>query len=258
MIVITLLRTLIFKIFFYSFCLLFFPVFALKCVLFGKRNYQAWIDFFCTTSKVLCHYICGITCEYRGIEKLPKDGSPLILLSKHQSYLDPILAFKARNDVTALAKKELFAIPFLGRILKTMDVFKVDRQSNKAHEAMPKVGQDVVDSGRALIIYPEATRVPAGSFRKLKSGAYYLQRDHDLPVYPVSTNAGMFWTKLFWMHPGTAIYEIGDPFPEGLSKAEFMQAAHETVVLGSEALMVEAGFDQEKLPKTPNKTSANG
>lgn len=234
-------RSILFNIIFYLFSLIYIPSLVLLCLWPNDWLVRRGIAGYCLVCKVIGLVIMGIRWEYRGLEKLPKDGA-LILLSKHQSYLDPILAFKVRNDITALAKRELFDLPFLGHVFKKAHIIRVDRKSRKAHEAMPAAGKHVRDSGSALIVYPEATRVPVGQKRRLKSGAYYLQRDHDLPVYPVATNAGLFWSKGFWHKPGTAIYEIGDPFPADLSKEDFMDLTEKTVVSRSDILMQEAGY----------------
>lgn len=244
--IITMIRSILFNIAFYIFAIIYIASLILLCVWPNDWLVRKGIMGFCHGCSFLARIIMGIKIEYRGIEKLPKD-SALILLSKHQSYFDPILAFKIRPDVTALAKKELFNTPFLGTVLRKANIIRVDRQSRTAHEAMPLAGQHVVDSRRALIVYPEATRVTVGKEKKLKSGAYHLQKDHELPVYPVSTNAGVFWSNGFWHSSGTAIYQIGDPFPSGLSKSEFMVRAQKEVVDASDNLMLEAGVTKEKL-----------
>ena len=147
-----------------------------------------------------------------------------------------------RQDVTALAKKELFSLPIIGVILKAMRIIRVDRQSGRAHEAMQGVGEAVRRDGQVLIVYPQATRTKPGVRRKLKSGVYHLAQETGLPVYTVASNAGLFWTRGFFHRSGTIVFEIGPKLPAFETKADFMAAIEERVVFDSEKLMAEAGF----------------
>ncbi|WND04130.1 lysophospholipid acyltransferase family protein [Temperatibacter marinus] len=241
--ILNVIRSIIFNIVFYCFALIWIPGLGIFCFVANEKWARKGVAGFCNGSKIIARIFMGIRYEYRGLDKLPSEGA-IIMLSKHQSNFDPILAFKGRRDLTALAKKELF-FPFMRTIFRKMSVIKVDRQSRKAHEAMPEAGKKVAESNLALVVYPEATRVPVGEKRKLKSGAYYLQKDLDIPVYPISTNAGVFWGKGFWHKSGTAIYQVGDPFPTGLTKEAFMKLANEKIIKESEALMIEGGVSPE-------------
>lgn len=234
-------RSILFNLAFYVSSLTLIPLMALASLLPGNRMTRPLVKLYCRVNLILARVIMGIKVEYRGVENLPQGA--LILLSKHQSYMDPMLAFIIRQNVTALAKKELFSIPLLGRVLRKINIIRVDRQSRTAHEAMPAAAEEVIRGNCPLIVYPEATRVGVGERRKLKPGAYYMQRDHDLQVYPVASNAGMFWSRGFWHQPGTVVYEIGDVFPTDLTKDGFIALAEEKVVKRSEQLMIEGGAD---------------
>jgi 1-acyl-sn-glycerol-3-phosphate acyltransferase len=196
----------------------------------------------------------GIKYEYRGVENLPQEGG-LILAAAHQSNLDAIMTFPLRNDVTALAKRELFALPIIGPILRKMRIIRIDRQAKTAHKGMQGVGEQVVEQGRPLLVYPQATRVPIGKTKRLKSGAYHIHADTGLPVVPVSTNTGLFWRKGFFHRSGKAVYEIGPAFPEGLDKDDFMDKMHAYVVDRSHELVAEAGY-ANLLPK-PDAAAGN-
>lgn len=235
-------RSLFFNIVFYPFTLVFCGLFVAP-LCFAKTDgpVRRGIYWYCTGSLWVARLCSGIRYEHRFRDRLPTDGA-LIIAAAHQSNMDPMLTYLLRSDVTALAKKELFKIPFIGPILKKAKIIKIDRQSKTAHRGMQDVAAHVQESGRPLIVYPQATRVPIGTSKPLKSGAYYLYKDAGLKVYPVATNTGLFWTRGFWHRAGTAIFEIGDPFPAGLSKEAFMKRLHDEVVVKSNALVREAGY----------------
>lgn len=243
-------RSIFFNILFYSWTA--FIVISLSFTRFAKTygpvrfGLHAWAR----VSVFLARWIMGIKVEVRGLEAFPKTGA-LILAAKHQSNIDPALAFLTRRDVTALAKKELFTMPFMGSVMRSMGVICVDRGKGTAHKSMDAVKDKVVEEARPLIIYPEGTRVPVGQRRKLKSGAYHIHADHHIPVYTVASNAGYFWSKGFWHKPGTIVYEIHTAVPDGLSKSDFMAYLHEKIVVRSDVLMREAGADLPPLEDQP-------
>jgi len=235
-------RSLFFNLVFYPFTLIFCGlVVAPMCFARTDGPVRRGIRWYCVGSLWVARICSGIRYEHRFKEKLPKDGA-IIIAAAHQSNMDPMLTYLLRSDVTALAKKELFSVPFIGPILKKARIVKIDRKAKTAHRGMRDVADHVHESGRPLIVYPQATRVPIGDSKPLKSGAYYLYKDADLTVYPIATNTGLFWTKGFWHRAGTAVFQVGDPFPEGLSKEDFMARLHEEVVVKSNELIREAGY----------------
>lgn len=231
------LRSLLFNLIFYTLT----PVWAVgltPLLLFRspvplRRGIGLWtsVIFF------LARAILGLRIERRGVDRLPRHTG-YILAAKHQSNLDPIVTFALLPDMTALAKKELFAIPIIGALFRKLGIIRIDRQAGTAHQAMPDAARAVIDARRPLLVYPEGTRVPVGERRKLKSGAFHLQTASKLAVYPVATNSGLFWRKgLLGMRGGTVVFEIGEPVPAGLTKAAFMALLHERVVDRSDTLM---------------------
>ena len=245
-------RSLFFNVVFYPFTLVFCGlVVAPMCFAKTDGPVRRGIGWYCQGSLWVARICSGIKYEYRFPERLPKEGA-LIIAAAHQSNMDPILTFPLRPDVTALAKKELFSLPFIGPILKKAKIIKIDRQSKKAHRGMQEVAEHVEESGRPLIVYPQATRVAIGKSKPLKSGAYYLYKDAGLKVYPVATNTGLFWTRGFWHRAGTAVFQVGEPFPEGLSKEDFMVRLHEEVVVKSNELVRESGYGH-LLPEDADK-----
>ncbi|WP_262692848.1 lysophospholipid acyltransferase family protein [Kordiimonas aestuarii] len=235
-------RSILFNIIFYPFTVLYCGGVLMPLCL-AKTDYavRRGILGYCLSSLWIARFTLGLKYEYRGAEKLPKEGA-FILAAAHQSNMDPILTFPLRNDVTALAKKQLFKVPFIGTALRKAKIVRIDRESRTAHKGMEDVAKHIQELGRPLIVYPQATRVRPGHYKRLKSGAYYLQADTSLPVYTVSTNTGLFWTKGFWHRGGTAVYEINGPLPHGLDKTEFMEAIDKAVVRRSDELMLEAGY----------------
>ena len=235
-------RSIFFNIVFYPFTLIFCGlVVAPLCFAKTDGPVRRGVGWYSAGSLWVARIFGGIRHEYRFPERLPKEGA-LIIAAAHQSNMDPMLTCLLRSDVTALAKKELFSLPFIGAILTKIQVIKIDRKSKTAHKGMESVADHLSEYKRPLIVYPQATRVAVGTSKRLKSGAYYLYKDAGLKVYPVATSTGLFWTRGFWHRAGTAVFQVGEAFPEGLSKEEFIKRMHEEIVVKSNALMREAGY----------------
>lgn len=235
-------RSALFNIAFFGMTALYCSLVMLPLCLFtGEAAVRRGVYIYCRSSVVLARVLMGIRVEYRGLDNIPCDGA-VILAAAHQSNLDPIMTYLVRPDLSALAKKELFRLPVIGLIFKKMGVIKIDRQSGKAHRDMDVVAGEIHAGGRALIVYPQATRVRPGDRRALKAGAYHLGRSAGLTVVPVATNSGLFWTRGFWHRPGHVVFEALPPIDVTLDKDDFMARLRAAVVDRSEALMVEAGY----------------
>ena len=232
------LRTLAFYIAFNLFTLIW-ALWILVLLWRPRRTTQHMIALYARIVIVLARTIAGIRLEIRGVENLPRDHACLIV-AKHMSYLDPFVSFALQPNMTALAKKELFAIPIIGWILRKIGIIRIDRQAGKAHQGMPQTLAVIHAAGRPLIVYPEGTRTRPGDRRTLKSGIYHLAQDGGLPVIPVSTNSGLHWPKgLARCRPGTVIYEIGAPLEICQDKAAFMQQVERRIIDRSDQLMAD-------------------
>ena len=234
-------RSILFNLSFYLFTLIYATFCMLPlCLLKTDTMLRKGIHGYCIGSLFLARWVMGIKQSYRGVEQLPKSGA-YIFAAAHQSYMDPIMTYMIRQDVTALAKKELFSIPVIGALLAKARIIKIDRQAGTAHRKMETVIDQAVNLGRPIIVYPQATRVKPYERKELKSGAYFLQQSGDLPVYTVATTTGAFWTKGLWHKSGHAIFEVVRGLPQNLSKDDFMALIEEDVVNRSEQLFGEVG-----------------
>ncbi|GAC1498059.1 MAG: lysophospholipid acyltransferase family protein [Vulcanimicrobiaceae bacterium] len=97
----------------------------------------------------------------RGLDRVPRTG-PLIVACNHVSYVDPpALGAMLPRPIAYMAKKELFAIPVLGGVIRKLGAFPVDRQ--RGDTAAMKAALRVLETGAALGIFPEGTRNVDGS-----------------------------------------------------------------------------------------------
>ncbi|MEM6902372.1 MAG: lysophospholipid acyltransferase family protein, partial [Pseudomonadota bacterium] len=170
----------------------------------------------------LLKVILGITIEVSGDEHIPVDR-PVILASRHMSWLDPIISLQYATGVRGLAKKELFAIPFIGSVFRQMKNIKVDREAQKTEIGIDDIAAAVNSATRPLMIYPEGTRCRPGQTKPLKSGVYRIQHAADVDVLPIRTNSGAHWRGIgYAATPGIIRYQVLPPLPRGEGKEAFM------------------------------------
>ena len=126
----------------------------------------------------------GIELVVKGEENLWAQR-PAVFIFNHQSSADLFIGAKLlRQDVTAIAKKELQFSP-IGPLLMAADVVFIDRKNRrKAIEAMqPAVA--ALKNGRSIAIAPEGTRSEGDKLGPFKKGAFYLAMQAEVPIVPM-------------------------------------------------------------------------
>ena len=171
--------------------------------------------FFYTLSKIIARAFF----DYRVIhpERMIESG-PLILAMNHQSYFDPPLAgICSRRGVYYLARKTLFSIPFLGKLLPDFNVIPVDRDGNDMSALKTVI--KLIRRGEAVVLFPEGTRSLDGNLQRSRSGIGLIIAKTKAPVLPM---------RVFGAH---------EAFPKGSKKIHLTPI---TVVLGEPLYFSEA------------------
>ena len=121
------------------------------------------IPWFYRAIRGLLWLLIGGWCGFRtlGRENVPEAG-PLIVACNHVSNLDPpCLGVGMPRPVTYMAKKELFAIPVLGPVIRRLGAFPIDRSRGDIASIKTAIG--VLERGTCLGIFPEGGRNVDGS-----------------------------------------------------------------------------------------------
>lgn len=88
-----------------------------------------------------------------GSENVPPAGA-LIVACNHLSYLDPpLLGCLCPRRISYMAKKELFAVPVLGSLIRALGAYDVDRRGSATRAI--KRSLEVLESGGAIGIFPK-------------------------------------------------------------------------------------------------------
>lgn len=120
-----------------------------------------------------------------GLEHIPSTG-PAILASNHLSFLDSIfLPATVDRAVYFLGKSDYFS-GWQRLFFENVGVMPVYRQGGDAGEASLRRGQEILERGRLLGIYPEGTRSPDGRLYRGKTGPVRLALRTGAPIIPVA------------------------------------------------------------------------
>jgi 1-acyl-sn-glycerol-3-phosphate acyltransferase len=156
--------------------------------------------------------LCGVRVRVRGLDHL--GGGPYMFTPNHQSHFDiaALLGFLPGNNRFA-AKKELFAEPFLGAVLRTLGMIPIDRDNPL--EAIQLLGQLTTDL-YSTIIFPEGRRSRDGNLLPFKKGPFVAAIHLGVPVVPVvckGTQRVMPKGQYLSITPGAVELVVLEPIP---------------------------------------------
>ena len=112
---------------------------------------------------------------------------PAVFLINHQSDMLDLLVGSVllRENVTALAKKEVATMPILGPIVNYAQFAFVDRgDPAKAREALSHAVERI-HQGISVVVAPEGTRSSSPSIGQFKKGGFHLAHQAGVPIVPI-------------------------------------------------------------------------
>ena len=167
-----------------------------------------------------------------GLENYPKKGPALIVLN-HLGDVDALLLLAyVRVFPEALAKIELYDIPFLGKLMHTFGVIWLHR-GRPDRRALTKALLGLRE-GRLVAIAPEGRESLTGRLEQGTDGAAFLAIKGDVPILPVTftgTGNARIYGNLRKLKRTSVSMKIGKPFrlPENIRRCEATRIIMETL-----------------------------
>lgn len=182
-----------------------------------RQSVVAWV----VMATWLIKHLLRIDYRVLGRENIP--DRPSVILSKHQSAWETIVLQRIFPWTLFVWKSELKRLPFFGWALAATPMISIDRAGGKESlRQLVEQGRLRLGQGYWVIIFPEGTRTPVGTYRRYKPGGAHLAVETGAPVVPVALDSGEFWSRrAFIKFPGTVTVSIGPAIdPTGLTAEE--------------------------------------
>ena len=123
---------------------------------------------------------------YSTTVKGTEDPDTQMLLINHQSDIDVgVLETSTKKDLTWVAKKALFKVPFFGLAMSLPEDIEIERESKTSLVKLLRAVKDRVNKKRIIAMFPEGTRTKNGRILPFKSGAKFVADKYQLKVQPV-------------------------------------------------------------------------
>ncbi len=125
-----------------------------------------------------------------GLEEVARHRGALVYIANHMSLLETFILpciTLAFNRVTFVIKQELLQYPVIGHIMKAVDLIAVSRRSPRHDlKVVLTEGQKVLQQGKSIIIFPQATRSVVFDVQAFNTLGVKLAARAGVPVVPVA------------------------------------------------------------------------
>jgi 1-acyl-sn-glycerol-3-phosphate acyltransferase len=199
---------------------------GLPVALMSRRALSLYARAWARILSAYAHYVLGVRLKLEGT--MPQ--GPVLFAAKHESAYETLLLLALIEDPVIVLKREIADVPLFGKLTRRHGVIPVDRTANAAAlRAMLSAADEAKAQARAVLIFPEGTRVPHGRQPKLQAGFAGLYARLGLPVVPVATDSGLAWHRGFFKRPGVVRIHFGDVIPAGLPRKEIEAEVHRAI-----------------------------
>ena len=147
-------------------------------------------------SRVCLNIFLSTKIVIKGKENLILEGKFFIACS-HQSMFETFFLQTIFNSPVFILKKELLKIPIFGMYLKKIGSISIDRDKTTKENLgfFDKIKSTVDSSNRPIIIFPQASRMPADDRNPFKKGVGRIYEKLGIKCQPVAINSGNVWPK---------------------------------------------------------------
>jgi 1-acyl-sn-glycerol-3-phosphate acyltransferase len=133
---------------------------------------------------LLCRPILAALFQLKIYDRhhVPRRGG-VLLVSNHQSYLDPVLVgLYLPRPMSYLAKSELFRNRFFAWLIRSLNAFPVKQGAGDIGAVKEMIKR--LREGHMLNIFPEGSRTEDGEIAPIESGAALVVKKAGVPIVP--------------------------------------------------------------------------
>jgi 1-acyl-sn-glycerol-3-phosphate acyltransferase len=116
---------------------------------------------------------------------IPEVRRPYIVVSNHQSMADIPLISHLPWEMKWVAKRELFALPVVGWMMRLAGDIPLARGDARSGARMLLHAARVLQLRCPVMFFPEGTRSPDGRVGRFTEGAFHLAAREQVPLLPI-------------------------------------------------------------------------
>jgi 1-acyl-sn-glycerol-3-phosphate acyltransferase len=153
------------------------------------------------------------------VERVPVLGG-VLLVSNHQSFLDPVLATLALpRECHYMARDTLFEKVAFRRLIESLNAFPIKRGTGDMRAIKETLRR--LKNGALVVTFPEGTRTTDGRLQPFRPGMILIARKAGVPIVPCAI-LGAFeaWPRQAKLpRPRRVVVAYGEPIPSERLKA---------------------------------------
>lgn len=154
-----------------------------KSVAVPKRFYS----YFTYQVAKLLQFLYNVEIVLENQELIP-ENKKFLLVSNHQSNLDPIMLVSAFKNypLTYIMKNNIMKVPFVGRWLYASGFFPLDRKNDRKALEVIIQGVKRLQKGYPLAVFPEGTRSKGPKVNEFRNGIFKVAQKSESPILVVA------------------------------------------------------------------------
>ena len=190
-------------------------------------------EMICKNALNVYSHILGRGVSISGAHHLPP--GPKIIAANHTVGSDPLFIPTVLEDrVYFLCQDGLFKIPMAGWMLKRLGHIPVQRDSEKAKEALEKAC-DLLGEGKTIVLFPEGKLVACGKRIPAKTGVIRMALATGAPIIPLGIHVAEKDTitirskqnSMPWQISGKCHMRFGAAWRPDLNQTDFHKSTDE-------------------------------
>lgn len=131
-----------------------------------------------------CHFIYRV--KYIGLEKID-NSKKYIICPNHSNVLDPTFIFPLMDNLSIMAKSEIFKYKILAKLFIRYRVFPVNRKKRDVKSTLHAIECLNFEENSKLLMFPEGgiLKKKEDLINKVRNGAVYISAETGVPILPV-------------------------------------------------------------------------
>lgn len=132
--------------------------------------------------RILLSWVGGV--RFEGRENVPRKGGVLVTPNHFSDGDPPVIGFALPRACYFMAKEELFAMKFWGKVIVWLHGFPIKRYS--ADRAALKRAEQLLKAGEAVVIFPEGKLSEDAKLQPFLPGVLLIAQHAQAPILPVA------------------------------------------------------------------------